>query len=99
MVFKSVSRIQKALPEVLHVAMFYNNGTIFQTTIDQQYNIPKLGEHMAEALNHLRKVYETCNFTLIDYKKLIFETDEISIILLKLGEDSNLALFFKKEMV
>lgn len=98
MVFKSVLRIQKALPEVLHVAMFYNNGTIFQTTIGQQFNIPKLGEHIAEALNHLRKVYETCNFTLDDYKKLIFETDDISTIILKLGEDSNLALFFKKEI-
>jgi hydrogenase maturation factor len=32
-----------------------------------------------------------------DYKKLIFETDDISISVLKLGEDSNLALFFKKE--
>ena len=98
MVFKSIAQIQKALPEVLHVAMFYNNGTIYQTTIDQEYNIPKLGEHIAEALNHLRKVYKICDFSLIDYTKLIFETDEISIIILKLGEDSNLALFFKKEM-
>jgi len=98
MVFKSVSRIQKALPEVLHIAMFYNNGTIFQTTIDQQFNIPKLGEHIAEALNHLRKAYQICNFNLVDYKKLIFETDEISTIILKLGEDSNLALFFQKEL-
>ena len=98
MVFKSVSQIQKALPEVLHIAMFYNNGTIYQTTIDQEYNIPKLGEYIAEALNQLRKVYETCNFRLVDYKKLIFETDEISTIILKLGEDSNLAMFFKKEL-
>lgn len=98
MVFKSVSRIQKALPEVLHIVMFYNNGTIFQTTMDQQFNIPKLGENIAEALNHLRKLYEFCNFNIVDYKKLIFETDEISMIILKLGEDSNLALFFQKEL-
>ncbi|TFF87735.1 MAG: hypothetical protein EU548_09845 [Promethearchaeota archaeon] len=98
MVFKSVQRIKEALPEVIHIAMFYNNGTIFQTTIEQNFNIPKLGEHIAEALNHLRKVYEICNFNLEEYKKLIFETENISIIILKLGEDSNLALFLKKEI-
>ena len=39
-----------------------------------------------------------CNLNYSDYKKLIFETDEISTIILKLGEDSNLALFFQKEL-
>ena len=98
MVFKSVKHIKEALPEVIHIAMFYDNGTIFQTTIDQQYNIPKLGEHIAEALNQFRKVYEICNFNLGEYKKLIFETEDISTIILKLGEESNLALFLKKEI-
>ena len=32
-----------------------------------------------------------------NYKKLIFETEDTSIIILKLGEESNIALFFKKE--
>ena len=77
--------------------MFYNNGTIFQTTFEQEINIPKLGENLADFLNHIKKVYEICNYSFDNYKKLIFETDEISIIVLKLGEDSNIALFFKKE--
>ena len=97
MVFKNILRIKAALPEVKHVAMFYNNGTIFQTTFEQDINIPKLGENLAEVLNHSRKLYEICNFNFEDYKKIIFETDEMSIIILKLGEDSNIALFFKKE--
>ena len=97
MVFKNIQRIKNALPEVLHVAMFYNNGTIFQTTFEQDINIPKLGENLAELLNHTQKVYDVCNIKLSDYKKLIFETDDISISILKVGEDSNLALFFKKE--
>ncbi|MFX1446408.1 MAG: hypothetical protein ACFFHV_23695 [Promethearchaeota archaeon] len=97
MVFKNVQRIKNALPEVLHVAMFYNNGTIFQTTFEQDINIPKLGENLAGLLNHFRKIYDVCNIKLDDYNKLIFETDDISISILKLGEDSNLALFFKKE--
>ncbi|MFX0106213.1 MAG: hypothetical protein ACFE75_12100 [Candidatus Hodarchaeota archaeon] len=97
MVFKNILRIKAALPEVKHVAMFYNNGTIFQTTFEQEINIPKLGENLAEVLNHARKLYEICNYNFEDYKKIIFETDDMSIIIVKLGEDSNIALFFKKE--
>jgi len=77
--------------------MFYNNGTIFQTTFEQEINIPKLGENLAEILNHIRKLYDICNYTFENYKKIIFEADDMSIIILKLGEDSNIALFFKKE--
>ncbi len=97
MVFKNILRIKSALPEVKHVAMFYNNGTIFQTTFEQEINIPKLGENLAEILNHTKKLYEICNYNFENYKKIIFETDDMSIIILKLGEDSNIALFFKKE--
>jgi len=97
MVFKNIKRIQTALPEVLHIVMFYNNGTIFQTTFEQDINIPKLGENIAEILSHVQKLYEICNFDLVDYKKLIFETENISLIIIKLGENSNLGLFFKKE--
>jgi len=97
MVFKNIQRIKTALPEVKHVVMFYNNGTIYQTTFEQDINIPKLGENLAEVLNHVRKLYDICNYNFEDYKKLIFETDDMSIIILKLGEDSNIAFFFKKE--
>jgi len=99
MVFKNIVRIKTALPEVLHIVMFYNNGTVFQTTFEQDINIPKLGENLTELLNHIKNVYEICNFKLDDYKKLIFETEDISVIILKLGEESNIALFFKKEEV
>ncbi|MFW9949935.1 MAG: hypothetical protein ACFFKA_07410 [Candidatus Thorarchaeota archaeon] len=97
MVFKNLNRIKSALPEVKHVVMFYNNGTIFQTTFEQSINIPKLGENLAETLNHIRSLYEICNYKMEPYKKLIFETEDISVIILKLGEDSNIALFFERE--
>ncbi|MCJ7650038.1 MAG: hypothetical protein MUP85_15610 [Candidatus Lokiarchaeota archaeon] len=97
MVFKNISRIKAALPEVMHVVMFYDNGTIFQTTFEQDINIPKLGENLAEVLNHMRKLYEISQISLKSYEKIIFETDNISIMILKLGEESNIALFFKKE--
>ncbi len=97
MVFKNINRIKSALPEVKHIVMFYNNGTIFQTTFEQTINIPKLGENLAETLNHIRSLYEICNYKMEPYKKLIFETEDMSVIILKLGEESNIALFFEKE--
>ena len=97
MVFKNINRIKSALPEVKHVVMFYDNGTIFQTTFEQDINIPKLGENLAEVLNHMRQLYEICQIKLKSYEKIIFETDNLSIMILKLGEESNIALFFKKE--
>jgi len=77
--------------------MFYNNGTIFQTTFEHDINIPKLGENLAELIHRILSVYEISKFKIDSYKKLIFETDDISVIILKLGEESNIALFFKKE--
>ena len=97
MVFKNLSRIKTALPEVLHIVMFYNNGTIFQTTFEKDINIPKLGDNLAELIHHVKLVYDISQFKMENYKKLIFETDDTSIIILKLGEDSNIALFFKRE--
>jgi len=96
-VFKNIQRIKKAIPEVLHIVMYYNNGTVYQTTFDSNMNVPKIGENLAESLAHIKIVYDLCNFAYKEYNKLIFETDEISTIILKLGEDSNIALFFKKE--
>ena len=40
--------------------------------------------------------FRICNFEFVDYNKLVFDTDGINVIILKLGENSNLALFFKK---
>jgi hypothetical protein len=96
-VFKNISRIKAALPEVLDVVMFYNNGTIFQTTYEQDINIPKLGDNLAEVLNHMRNLYGICQIPLEKYQKIIFETENVSIMILQLGEESNLALFFKGE--
>ncbi len=97
MVFKNIKRIKNLMPEVEDVVMFYNNGIVFQTTFSQSLNIPKLGENLAELLNRVKLIYSICNFKIDDYKKLIFETSDKSFIVLKLGEDSNIALFFKKE--
>lgn len=97
MVFKTIARIKAALPEVIHIVMFYNNGTIFQTTFEQDINIPKLGETLAKFLNKARKINEICRFKPNDFKKILLEMEEVTIIIIKLGEESNIALFFRNE--
>ncbi len=78
--------------------MFYNNGTVFHTTCDKIINIPKLGENISETLAYIQKIFENSNYDLVEYNKLIFDTDNISLIILKLGGNSNLSLFFKKKI-
>ncbi|MFO7794714.1 MAG: hypothetical protein ACQERB_00730 [Promethearchaeati archaeon] len=97
MVFKSIEKIKTALPEVIHIVMFYNNGIIFQTTFEQSINIPKLGENLAQIIGNFNQIYDLTNQESKKYEKIIFETESVSIIILKLGEDSNIALFFKGE--
>ena len=97
MVFKNIARIKASLPEVIHIIMFYNNGIIFQTTFEQDINIPKLGETLARIIGKARKINEICNFKQTEYRKLILEMEEETIIIIKLGEDSNIALVFKNE--
>ncbi len=93
---KTIERIKRTLPEVEHVVMFYNDGTVFHTTFEHTVNIPKLGAKISETLASISRMYEICNFDLADYNKLVFDTDDMNVIVLKLGENSNLALFFRK---
>ncbi|MHA2074286.1 MAG: hypothetical protein ACW97X_06685 [Candidatus Hodarchaeales archaeon] len=98
MIEKTIERIKKTLPEVEHVVMFYNDGTVFHTTFDKPVNIPKLGENISGTLAHIQKIYEISNYNLVEYKRLIFNAENMSLIILKLGENSNLALFFTKRI-
>ncbi len=97
MIENTIERIKKILPEVEHVVMFYNDGTVFHTTFEHTVNIPKLGNNFSETLASIQKMYEICNYDFTSYNKLVFDTDDINVIVLKLGENSNLALFFQKK--
>jgi uncharacterized protein YoxC len=88
--------MRDALPDLIHVVMFYNEGTVFETTFEQPINIPELGSNLAEALKRTRKLFEIAQIHIESYKKFIYETDHFIVIILKLGENSNIALFFKK---
>jgi len=91
-----MDKIKEALPDLIQIVMFYDEGTVFQTTYEQPINIPKLGENLTESLSHIRQLLEICNIEIEPYTKLIYETKNIVIIVIKLGERSNLALFFRK---
>lgn len=95
MVLKSIERIKIALPEVAHVVMFYNDGTVFQSTLGPSVNIPKTGENLSGILNNMKKLLEILKIETEPYKKFVYETKTHTIIVLKLGENSNLALFFE----
>ena len=99
MVQKTIERIRRALPEVEHIVMFYNDGTVYQTTFEQfeeSVNIPKLGADLSEILSKIIELYAICNYSYKGYNQLLFDTDDIDVLILKLGENSNLALFFRK---
>ncbi|MFX1517698.1 MAG: hypothetical protein ACFFC6_15450 [Promethearchaeota archaeon] len=95
MIEDTIERIKKKLPEVEHIVMFYNDGTVFRTTFEE-INIPKLGENISEIIVNMRRLYEGCNYKWEEYNQLVFDTDNVNVIILKLGENSNLALFFRK---
>ncbi|MEE9409799.1 MAG: hypothetical protein V3V41_02625, partial [Candidatus Heimdallarchaeota archaeon] len=99
MVLKTIERIRRTLPEVEHIVMFYNDGTVYQTTFEQfeeSVNIPKVGEDLSKILSSFRGLYDLCNYKYKGYHQILFDTDDIDIIVIKLGEDTNLALFFRK---
>ncbi|MHA1266829.1 MAG: hypothetical protein ACTSRS_16450 [Candidatus Helarchaeota archaeon] len=96
MVLKDLERIKAALPDLIHVAMLYDDGTVFQTTFDSSDNIPKFGEHISEILKHFSSLFEIWQIEQESYLKLIYETANLIIMLLKLGENSNLVLLFRK---
>ena len=92
MVLRSIERIKSKIPGILHVVMFYNDGTVFQTTFPAEMNIPQIGKELATTLTHLHEVITLYDTKEKDYRKLIYETEHYIIMLLKLGEDSHLAL-------
>jgi hypothetical protein len=98
MVFKNIERIKKALPEITHLVMFYDEGVVYQTTFEPPTNIPQLGKDLAKSIQHFHRIFDTLQLPIKPYKKLIYEVDDFVIIILKLGEHSNLALFFQGDV-
>jgi len=97
MALRNIERLKDIFPDLLHITMFYDNGTVFKTTFEQPLNIPQIGENLTQTLKRIKTLIELCKLeTTGEYTKLIYETENLVIIILKLGEQSNLALFFRK---
>ncbi|OLS32249.1 MAG: hypothetical protein HeimAB125_10920, partial [Candidatus Heimdallarchaeota archaeon AB_125] len=102
MVLKTIERIKQALPEVEHIVMFYNDGTVYQTTFEQfeeSVNIPKVGEDLAIILSTFKNLYDLSNYKFKEYNQLLFDTEDTDVLIIKIGENANLALFFRKTVV
>ncbi|MCG3254488.1 MAG: hypothetical protein KAU62_00310, partial [Candidatus Heimdallarchaeota archaeon] len=100
-VIRTIERIKRALPEVEHIVMFYDDGTVYQTTFEQfeeSVNIPKVGEDFANILSTLKNLYDLSNYKFNGYNQLLFDTDDIDVLIIKIGENTNLALFFRKSI-
>jgi DNA repair exonuclease SbcCD ATPase subunit len=95
MVLGNIERIKSAFPDLVHVVIFYDDGIVFQSTFEQSVNKPQVGETLAAFLSHLQKLFITCKLELVPYAKMIFETKDMLIFILRLVEKTNLALFFK----
>jgi hypothetical protein len=99
MVMKILNKIKRELQGLLDYIMFYNTGIVFQSSFTDNTNIPAICSNLSEIITLFEKSLDCYNVPTNDYLKIIFETKERIIIILKLGEDSNIALFFDNEVV
>ncbi len=96
MVLHSINRIKSSIPDVVHVMMFYNDGTVFQSTFEgEELNIPKLGGNFGELITSVKNIIEQAKLGDGIYEKLIFQTRHAVVVVIHLGEDSNVALFMR----
>lgn len=97
MVLHDINRLMKEIPEIENIVTFYDDGTVFQTTFDKNtVNIPKLGNDLATILSLFRNLQAKNDFK--EYSKIIYDGLQVSLIIFKAGEQSNVALFFKREL-
>lgn len=97
MVLHDIELLMKKIPEIENIVTFYDDGTVFQTTFDKnKVNIPKLGDDLASILSLFRGLQAKNDFK--EYSKIIYDGLQVSLIIFKAGEQSNIALFFKREL-
>lgn len=97
MVLRDIDKLMKSIPEIENIVTFYDDGTVFQTSFDKnKINIPKLGDDLATILTTFKNLQAKNDFK--EFVKIIYDGANVSLIIFKLGEQSNIALFFKREM-
>lgn len=97
MVLQDIDTLMKNIPEIENIVTFYDDGTVFQTTFNKnEVNIPHLGEDLASILSIFKNLKAKNDFS--EFIKVIYDGANVSLIIFKVGEQSNIALFFKREM-
>ncbi len=99
MVIKTLNKIKNELPGLLDYIMFYNTGIVFQSSFSEKTNVPAVCAKLSDIIQMFKASLNCYDTPSNDYLKIIFETKEHIIIILKLGEDSNIALFFDNEVI
>lgn len=88
-----IDRIEAKFPGLLHLVMFYNDGIVFHTSFTTDKEIPTIGEKLGLLLKYARKLIQIESDNKELYKKIIIESNAIIIMIIKIGEESNLAMF------
>ena len=97
MVLNDIDRLMKNIPEIENIVTFYDDGTVFQTTFDKNLvNIPKLGDDLSTIISLFTNLKAKNDFK--EFLKIIYDGVNVSLLIFKVGEQSNIALFFKREM-
>ena len=97
MVLNDIERLMKNIPEIENIVTFYDDGTVFQTTFDKNsVNIPKLGNDLSTIISLFTNLQAKNDFK--EFIKIIYDGANVSLIIFKVGEQSNIALFFKREL-
>lgn len=99
MVIKILKKLKNELPGLLDYFIFYNTGIVFQSTFSENTNVPAICANLNEVINMFKNSLTCYDVTPNEYQKIIFETKKHIIFIIKLGEDSNIALFFDNEIV
>ena len=96
MVLKDIEKIKEKMPGIKEIVLFYNNGLIFSSTFSPEIvNIPELGRDLSQLVNGFGEILKLTKLSDAPFQKLIYETSHVVIIIIALGEDSNLALFLE----
>ncbi|SRR6056297_596614 len=96
-------KIKDELPHLENAVTFYNDGTVYFSSFprgENEVNTPHLGIKLAEVIKSLHSIQLICEAVpkteeQYKYKRIMYETQQYLIIIIDLGQDSNIALFFK----
>ena len=99
MVIKILKKLKNELPGLLDYVIFYNTGIIFQSTFSEGTNVPAICANLNEIISKFKNSLLCCDVTSNEYQKIIFESKKYVIFIVKLGEESNIALFFDNKVV